>query len=322
MSETPDTPTPHIRVGISSCLLGEEVRFDGGHKRDAYILGTLGRFFELVPVCPEVGIGLGTPRQPIRLMGDPAAPRAVGSRDPSLDVTDRLIAYGQRKARELHDLSGYILKSRSPSCGMERVKVYAASGQPGRPGSGLYARALMEALPLLPVEEEGRLGDPVLRENFVERVFAYRRWQDLEALGVTRARLVAFHTVHKLTLMAHGEERYRALGRLVGEPGRRSVQALADEYIEGFMAALKYRATRRRHSNVLMHLMGYLKRHLDSGDKAELLEVIDAYRRGLLPLVVPVTLLKHHFRRHPDPYVDKQVYLSPHPDELMLRNAL
>ncbi len=315
------SPSPPIRIGISSCLTGEKVRFDAGHKQDAYILGTLAHWFELVPVCPEVGIGMGVPRKPIRLVGDPDAPRAIGTSDPGVDVTEALRDFGRGVARRLPDLSGYIFKSRSPSCGMERVKVYRA-GQPAKAGTGIYARALMDALPLLPVEEEGRLGDPVLRENFIERVFAYRRWQDLERLGITPARLVAFHTAHKLILMAHGTVHYHELGALVARAGALPRRELAERYVRGFMEALRHRATRKRHSNVLMHLMGYLKRRLDAADKAEMGQLIEDYRLGRVPLVVPITLLKHHFRRHPDAYVGQQLYLEPHPPELMLRNLV
>jgi uncharacterized protein YbgA (DUF1722 family)/uncharacterized protein YbbK (DUF523 family) len=317
-------PPAAIRIGISSCLLGERVRFDGNHKHDPYITETLGRYFEFVPVCPELAIGLGVPRAPIRLVGDPAAPRAVGVRDPSVDVTGKLAAHGRRMARALGGaagISGYILKGKSPSCGMERVKVYRAGGGAPKGGSGIYARALLDAAPLLPVEEEGRLGDPWLRESFVERVFAYRRWQELIAAGLSAARLVEFHTVHKLVIMAHGAEHYRALGRLVADLGRANLRPRADRYIAGFMAALKARATRKRHANVLMHVLGYLKRDIDGDDKAELLALIDAYRLGRLPRAVPVALLKHHFRRHPDAYIERQVYLNPHPAELMLRDG-
>lgn len=318
-SERPPLPGL-IRIGISSCLLGQKVRYDGGDKHDAYINGTLARFFEFVPVCPEVAIGLGVPRAPIQLVDDPTAPRAVGVHDPGLDVTDRLTDYGRRMGRELAGaISGYILKSRSPSCGMVRVKLYR-NGVPSQKGVGLYARALMTAQPLLPVEEEGRLGDLALRENFIERVFAYRRWQEAVAAGLTAQSLAEFHAAHRFVLMAHDPASCRRLERLVADAGARPLQELADEYAQGFMTALKRRATPQRHANVLMHLMGYLKRHLDRADKAELLELIEAYRLGRLPLIAPITLLKHHFRRFPDPYVAQQVYLNPHPAELMLRS--
>ncbi len=313
-------PRP-LRLGVSQCLLGEPVRFDGNHKHDRYVTDTIARIFELVPVCPELAIGLGVPREPIRLEGDAERPRAVGVRTKELDVTDKLLDYGRRQARELTDISGYILKSKSPSCGLERVRVYRGGGAT-RSGTGVYVRGLRERRPLLPLEEEGRLCDPLLRENFFERVFAYRRWQDLVAARITPARLVQFHADHKLSLMAHGPEPLRALGRLVAEAGRRPVGELTELYGSGFMQALERRATRRRHTNVLQHLAGYLKRKLDAPDKAELAELIEDYRQGLVPLIVPLTLLRHHFRRHPDPYVARQVYLNPHPRELMLHNLV
>lgn len=309
-----------IRIGISSCLLGMRVRYDGNHKHDAYITETLGRHFELVPVCPEMAIGLGVPRPPIRLVGPAHAPRAVGVDDPQLDVTHRLAQYGARMGRELSDISGYILKSKSPSCGMERVKLYPEKGGPGvKQGRGIYAAALMATQPLLPTEEEGRLGDPVLRENFIEAVFAYRRWQDLAASGVSAARLVEFHTRHKLMLMAHSAERYRSLGRLVAGASKREARAVAQKYIHAVMDTLRQVPTRARHANVLLHLMGYLKTAIDSTDKRELLALIHAYRIGRVPRIVPLTLLNHHFRRHPHPYVAGQYYLESPPDELMLR---
>ena len=320
MSFTPEQP--QIRIGISSCLLGERVRFDGNHKRDSYIVGTLGDFFNFVPICPEVAIGLGTPREPIRLVGDPQRPQVVGVRTPTLEVTAPLERYGRETATRLDEISGYILKSKSPSCGMERVKVYQAGGMPSRQGSGVFARELMAARPYLPVEEEGRLGDPVLRENFLQRVFALHRWQQLAARPITPRRLVDFHTDHKLLVMAHGAEYYRALGRLVADAGSTPIGPLAERYRDAFMAALRHRATRKRHTNVLHHLMGYLKRTLEPEDKEELLSLIDAYRVGEVPLIVPLTLLRHHFRRHPHPYVARQIYMHPHPQELMLLNHI
>lgn len=314
-------PAP-IRIGVSACLLGEQVRFDGGHKRNDYLTDSLARYFEFVPFCPEVSIGLGIPRAPIRLEQRDGRVHAVGVRDAGLDVSEPLRRYGVSVADQQRDLSGYIFKKGSPSCGLERVKIYGANGMPAGKGRGLFAEAVTERLPLLPVEEEGRLMDPVLRENFIERVFVYHRWQRLVAQGLTRAGLVDFHTRHKFSILAHDEQRYRELGRLVSAIAERDLDELGRTYAETLMAALRRRATRRRHANVLMHVMGFLKRHLDTDDKAELLELIDAYRIGQVPLIVPITLLKHHLRRHPNAYIEQQVYLSPHPRELMLRNSL
>jgi len=304
------------RIGVSACLLGERVRYDGEHKRDAFICDTLNAVFELVPVCPEVAVGMGVPRPPVRLTGDPARPRAVGVDDSDLDVTAVLTAYGRRMALELDDIDGYIFKARSPSCGTTRVKVIAEGRARGQ-GTGLYAREIMARQPLLPVTEE-ESGDAMARDNFIERVFAHRRWRQLLVSGFTPDKLVAFHSRHKLSLMAHGPVHYRALGRLVAEGGKRPRQT-CEQYGTAFMAALKHPATRKRHANVLQHLMGYLKKQIDYGDKTELLETIDAYRLGNLPLIAPQTLLRHHFRRFPHPYVAQQFYLYPEPGEMQLR---
>ena len=248
--QSDDTPPlEKIRVGISSCLLGFEVRFDKGHKRDSYINGTLGEYFEFVPVCPEMAIGLGTPREPIRLVGDPDRPRAVGVKTEGHDVTEALEAYGLQLSRELHDISGYILKRGSPSCGMERVKLYHANRMPGGHTSGVYARVFMQAQPLLPMEEEGRLSDPILRENFIQRVFVYHRWQALETQGMTPARLVGFHTRHKLMVMAHSQAAYQRLGRRVARAGSEPMEELARAYVTELMDTLKRRASRKQHAN-------------------------------------------------------------------------
>ena len=314
--------TARIRLGISSCLLGQEVRYDGGHKHNGYITESLGQFFEFVPFCPEVAIGLGVPRPPIRLVKGVDGTRARGIKNPTLDVTDRLAEYAAKVAPKLRGVSGYILKKGSPSCGMERVKVYGRQGVSVSAGAGIYAGALMELLPELPFEEEGRLMDPVLRENFIERVFVYHRWQQLAGQRLTARRLVEFHTRHKFIVLAHDEKRYRELGRLVATADRRGIAAIGQDYITLLMQALRKPATRTRHSNVLQHLFGFFKNNLDAGDKRELLALIDSYRRGHVPLVVPITLIRHYLRRFPEPYVSAQYYLAPHPDELMLRNQI
>ena len=311
-----------IPVGVSSCLLGEEVRYDGGHKLDRYVTGVLGRWFEYVPFCPEALAGLGVPRPPIRLAGDPAAPRAVRVDDASVDVTIELEATSRRIVPELERVRGYVFKRASPSCGMERVKVHQAPGKSPRMGRGIFARTVMEAYPLLPCEEEGRLNDASLRESFVERVFALDRWRRAMAEGFTAARLVGFHTRHKLLLLSHSEVHYRAAGRLVADAGRREPAQVAGEYLRTFMEGMQRQATRRRHTNVLQHLAGYLKRRIDSGDRQALADLIDEYRTGAVPLVVPIRFLRHHFRHAPDRYAEMQHYLEPCPDALALRNHL
>jgi uncharacterized protein YbgA (DUF1722 family)/uncharacterized protein YbbK (DUF523 family) len=316
---------PRPLVGISACLLGHQVRYDGGHKRDAFVGGPLAQIFDYLPVCPEVEIGLGIPRPPIRLIGGGPLPRAVGVDDPDLDVTGRLETLAAERVRGLAGgLDGYILKKGSPSCGMERVKVYPAQGRgPAmRQGQGVFARVLMQALPSLPVEEEGRLKDPVLREGFVNRVLVHRRWRVLREQGVSAAALIDFHTDHKYLVMAHSQAAYQRLGRMLADLSGGASGSLAECYLAELMQALRRRVDRKRHCNVLLHIMGYLKRHIDPGDKAELVASIDAYRRAEVPLIVPITLLRHYFRRHPDPYMARQVYLAPHPEGLGLRNTL
>ena len=317
-----ETSLGQVRLGVSACLLGAKVRFDGGHKRNRFLIEGLGSHFEFVPFCPEVAIGMGTPRPSIRLVGDVEAPRALGSRDDGLDVTDALQAYSANRARRLEGLSGFIFKKDSPSCGMARVKVYSDKGMPQRDGVGIFARAVQQANPLLPVEEEGRLNDSTLRENFVSRVFVYARWQALCQQGVSKKGLLDFHTRHKLLLMAHSPLAYRELGRLLAQLDNATLDGLADRYIERVMQVLKAPASRKRHVNVLQHVMGYLRKHVDATNRADLVDVIDDYRRGMVPLVVPVTLLQHHFRSNPHPWISRQVYMNPHPRELMLRNTL
>jgi len=320
-SKPEEAPVDRIRVGISTCLLGRNVRFDGGHKRDRYLTDTLAHWFEFVPVCPEVEMGLSTPREAMRLVGAEADPRLV-VRKTGEDLTSRMKAWARARLDALEglDLCGYVLKSDSPSCGMERVKVYAEGGMPAKGGVGLFARALLDRFPLLPIEEEGRLCDPGLRDRFIESVFAYRRWRTAVAEGLTVGRLVAFHTAHKFLLLSHDTERYRRLGRLVAGAKGRPRHELATEYGALFMETLQVRATPRKHANVLQHLLGFVSDGLDAADRAEMVRTIDEYRLGLLPLVVPITLLRHHLRRVGSEYAAGQVYLEPHPRELLLRN--
>jgi uncharacterized protein YbgA (DUF1722 family)/uncharacterized protein YbbK (DUF523 family) len=321
--EPAEFPSLPLRIGISSCLLGNAVRFDAGHKHSTYITKTLGEYFEFVPFCPEVAIGLGVPRPPLRLVRVGGSIRVRGVRDPERDVTEALVENAAAVARELQGVCGYLFKKGSPSCGIERVKVYDAdSGHPVNSSSGVYAGTIMQALPELPVEEEGRLMDPRLRENFVERVFIYHRWHCYCAAGMTPAALVDFHTRHKFCVLAHDEPAYRELGRLVAAAGKGDITATAGEYIRVLMKALARVATPKRHTNVLLHIVGYFKENLNREDKAELLEHIEAYRRELVPLIVPMTLIQHHLRCHPNEYIAAQYYLNPHPRELMLRNRI
>jgi uncharacterized protein YbgA (DUF1722 family)/uncharacterized protein YbbK (DUF523 family) len=318
------TPAVHKpKLGISACLLGAEVRFNGGHKESQLCTRALTEYFEFVPACPEVAIGMGIPREPIRLVGDAENPQALGSVNRELNVTQALADYGVQMATELDDISGYIFMQKSPSCGLERVKVYRENGAPvDGGGRGIYAQAFCARHPNLPVEEDGRLNDPVLRENFITRVFAYAAWHELLKAGLTRRSLTEFHSRYKYQLMANDPVQYKALGNLLGNMGRSDPNDIAAQYFSELMAALKKCATRRTHTNVLQHIFGYLKQVISAEDKQEVLHVIGQYRLGIVPLVVPLTLLKHYFRQYPDPYIAQQVYLQPHPENLSLRNAI
>lgn len=311
-----------ITLGISSCLLGNEVRHDGGHKRNVYVMSTLSEYFRFRSFCPEMSIGLGVPRPAIRLTRSAGGIRLTGSDDPELDLTDGMNSWSADAVRGMQDLSGFILKNNSPSCGMERVRVYDGNGAPSRDGTGLFAATLIAAMPWLPVEEEGRLNDPMLRENFIERVFVYYRWQKMMLEGLTVSSLMEFHQRHKFILLAHDEQEYRRLGPLIANVNKGTLNEVADEYLLRMMTSLKARASRKRHTNVLMHVMGFLKDRIDSDDKQEMIEVMDNYRRGRVPLIVPVTLMRHHLRRFPDEYISSQYYMAPYPEELMLRNMI
>jgi uncharacterized protein YbgA (DUF1722 family)/uncharacterized protein YbbK (DUF523 family) len=311
-----------IRLGISTCLLGENVRFDGGHKHDQYLTGTLAQFVEWVPVCPEVEIGLGTPRESLHLAGDFQTPRLVTTKT-NQDHTAAILKFAQAKIEQLKrlQLNGYILKKDSPSCGMERVRVYAEKGRPAtRNGVGLFARVLMEKMPNLPIEEEGRLNDFKLRENFIVRIFCHYRWQRLREKPFRLAKLITFHAQHKFLLLAHHEKNYREMGKLVAKGKSQAPKDLLARYEALYFSALRQPAPRRKHANVLQHLAGYFKKQLDEKDKQELHATIADYQRGLLPLIVPLTLIKHYVNKFDVRYLHDQVYLNPHPKELMLLN--
>jgi len=310
-----------IKLGISTCLLGENVRFDGGHKLDRFLRDTLGQYVEYIPVCPEVECGLPVPRESMHLEGDPDSPRLVTSRTKQ-DMTERMLTWARKRVVELEreSLMGFIFKSDSPSSGMERVRVYGEKGMPSKKGVGMFARIFMEHFPLLPVEEEGRLHDPVLRENFIERLFALRRWREVLEQRGGRGALVDFHTRHKLLVLSHNPKHYQTMGRLVAQGKSLPVIDLYLQYQSVFLEALKLKTTPKKNANVLQHMMGYFKEELTANEKQELLEVIDLYRKEYLPLIVPITLIKHYVRKYDQPYLKEQVYLNPHPIELQLRN--
>ncbi len=310
-----------IKVGISSCLLGNEVRYDGGHKLDRYLRDTLGQFVEWVPVCPEFECGLGMPREAMRLVGDPQNPRLI-TRRTGIDHTERMTKWAGQRIKELEkeDLCGFVFKSGSPSSGMRQVKVYDAKGNPAKKGVGVFAREVMNAFGLLPVEDAGRLHDPELRENFIERIFVYRRWQDFIAWGGGLKDLIDFHADHKLLILAHSPAALKTLGKLVAGAKAARRGELFGRYLRVLMKALKLQATVKKNVNVLQHSMGYFKKTISPDEKQELLDFIGQYRRGLIPLIVPVVLLNHYVRKYQEPYLKRQYYLHPHPAELILRN--
>jgi len=310
-----------IKLGISTCLLGENVRCDGGHKLDRFLTETLGQYVEYVPVCPEVECGLTIPREAMHLEGDPNSPRLVTIRT-KRDMTDRMIQWARKRVAELErrNLCGFIFKSDSPSSGMERVKVYSEKAMPVKKGVGIFARIFMEHFPLLPVEDEGRLHDPELRENFIERIFTLKRWREVLGKKESRGSVVDFHTRHKLLVLSHSPKYYQTMGKLVAKAKDLPLKELCQKYQTLLMESLYLKTSAKKNANVLQHMMGYFKEQLSSDEKQELLEVVDFYREDHIPLIVPITLINHYVRKYDQPYLKQQLYLNPHSLELQLRN--
>jgi uncharacterized protein YbgA (DUF1722 family)/uncharacterized protein YbbK (DUF523 family) len=310
-----------IKLGISTCLLGENVRYDGGHKWDRFLTDTLGQYVEYVPVCPEVECGLGVPRESMHLEGDPDSPRLVTIRTKQ-DITDRMVSWAKKRVVELEKegLYGFIFKSDSPSSGMERVRVYNEKGMPVKKGVGMFARIFMEHFSLLPVEDEGRLHDPKLRENFIEKIFTLKRWREVLVKREKRGEVVDFHTRHKLLILSHSPKYYQIVGKLVARAIDFPLNDLYQQYQIWLMESLQLKTTPKKNANVLHHMMGCFREQLSSDEKQELLEVIDHYRGGYIPLVVPITLISHYVRKYDQPYLKQQIYLNPHPLELQLQN--
>jgi uncharacterized protein YbgA (DUF1722 family)/uncharacterized protein YbbK (DUF523 family) len=312
-----------IKIGVSSCLLGKEVRYNGGHSLDRYITGTLSDYFTFVDVCPEVEAGLGIPRETLRLVGDPDAPRLMTTKTKK-DFTETMQKWAKQRIKnfEKEDLCGFIFKKGSPSSGMERVRVYTERGMPSNRGSGMFARAFMDHFPLIPTEEDGRLNDSALRENFIERIFALRRWRLMVAERKSRGNIVAFHTAHKLQIMSHSVKHYSEMGRLVARGKELDIQSMYDQYEALFMQALSLKATVKKNVNVLQHMAGYFKKQLSKNEKQELQEIIDQYHKYFTPLIVPITVFNHYVRKYGQEYLQDQYYLNPHPIELKLRNRV
>ncbi len=310
-----------IKVGVSSCLLGNKVRYDGGHKQDRYITDILGSFFTFVPVCPEVECGLPVPREAMHLEGDPEAPRLVTIRS-RVDYTEQMKSFCTSKIKELEqeNLSAFIFKSKSPSSGLHRIKIYSPSGFSGNTSRGLFADAFVKTFPLVPVEDEGRLHDIALRENFIERIFCFHRWKLFMQQNPNYKKLITFHANHKLQLMAHSTRQLSMMGKLVARSKTIGPAELYQSYQAYLLEALKLKATVKKNVNVLQHIMGYFKKLISADEKKELLELIESYAAGYTPLIVPLTMLKHYIRKYNIDYLEDQTYLEPHPSELMLRN--
>jgi len=310
-----------IRLGISACLLGEQVRFDGSHRLDRFLRDTLGRYIDYVPVCPEVECGLGIPRESMHLEGKPEAPRLITTKTRK-DLTDRMVTWARQKVKELEheNLCGFIFKSDSPSSGMERVRIYGPSGMPQKNGVGIFAGTFMKQFPMFPTEEEGRLHDPILRENFIESIFVFKRWRELPESERQPKHLIRFHTEHKYLIMSHSPRHLSPMGKLTAEAGHTPADRLYSDYQKNLLEALRLKTTVKKNVNVLMHMMGYFKKQLTADEKRELLEIIDAYHQEHVPLVVPITLINHYVRKYEEAYLKDQFYLNPHPLELQLRN--
>lgn len=310
-----------IPIGVSQCLLGEQVRFDGGHKRNRYLTDVLSTYMDFKPVCPEVAIGLGIPRRPIRLIITDGEDRIRGVENPALDVTDALVQEAEKAAAAMPDICGYVFMQNSPSCGVFGLKRYLENGYSlDSKGRGAYARRLIELMPLIPVEEAGRLNDPGLRENFLTRVFALNDWRNCMGSEPTAKKIIEFYSRYKYLVMAHHVPSYFAIGKFLANMSIKPIQQMADEFIQLLMQALGHQASRKGNANALMHLRGYLKRHISSVEKAELSGLIESYAKGLVPIIVPITLLKHHLMSLDNAYLKTQVFWQPHPPELGLRN--
>ena len=309
-----------FRIGISSCILGNPVRWNAGHKQDKYLTNTLGQFVEYVPVCPEVEVGLGVPRESMRLVGDPEKPRLITFKSKT-DHTDKMVRWARKRVRELEkeNLCGFIFKSDSPSSGMIRVKVYNDKGMPHKIGIGIFAREFMNQFPLIPVEDDGRLNNPHIRENFIQQIFTMQRWRDILTGKRSMGRLVDFHTRNKLLLLSHSQKHYRLMGKQVAEGKKIPIKDLYRQYQILLMETLKLKTTVKKNINVLQHLMGYFKKQLSADEKQELLENFDHYRQEQVPLIVPITLINHYVRKYKQSYLKNQTYLQPHPLELKLR---
>ena len=312
-----------VKIAISSCLMGNEVRFNGGHKRHSFLMNELSHFVDWRPFCPEVAIGLGVPRSTLRLVGDADSPRLIMPKT-NEDYTEKMKAFATKLSDQLKDegIHGIILKSASPSCGMRRVKVYNEKGLPSRDGVGVFAAEILKKFALTPVEEDGRMNDPMHRENFIFRVFVWKQWCELMESGLSMKKLYAFHTKHKYRLMAHSPSELKTLGNLLADKRTDTVANIAGQYIIKFMSVLSSPVNKKRHANSLFHISGYFKKHLSTDEKIELSKCIESYRNGIFPLILPLSFLNHYAKKYQVNYLMDQSYLKPHPEQLKLMNAI
>jgi len=316
-------PTTKINVGVSACLLGEPVRYNGGHTRSKLCLDTLSGYFNFLPFCPEVAAGFGTPRPAMRLKGNPNNPRLSLSDNPASDLTDQLIAGFEAKIDGFAKLDGYLLMKNSPSCGLERVKIYHDNGYVfEQRGRGIMTTAIREQFPLLPLEEEARLNDPAIYENFILRVFTHHNFRNEVAPSCRYHDLIKFHSSYKLVILAHNQKLYRALGKMLAGGKSHDYEAQKHQYLKILMQALGKPAKRTNHTNVLMHILGYLKHSVPGSARQNIVDIILRYHDGQLPLISPTTLLKHYIDQLGSDYIRSQRYLAPYPDNLGLRNKL
>jgi len=310
-----------IKLGVSACLMGDQVRWNGGHSRDRYLTDILSQYVEYVPVCPEVECGMGVPRETLRLVGDPDNPKLVTSKT-NIDHTQKMTEWALKRVKELEkeNLCGFVFKKNSPSSGLFRVPVRTSKGMSQKKGRGIFARVFTEHFPLVPVEEEGRLNDPKLRETFIEQIFTLNQWRETLSKKKSMKNLIDFHAKNKLLIMSHSPNHSRMMGKRIAQGETLPLKDVFTQYEILLIWALSLKTTLKKNINVLQHIMGYFKKQLSPDEKQELLEIIEQYRQEHVPLIVPVTLLNHYVRKYQQPYLAQQVYLNPHPIALKLRN--
>ena len=310
-----------IKIGVSACLLGEKIRPDGRHARSHYLTQTLSKYVEFIPLCPEMACGMGINREPVRQVDCADRIRLIGY-DTGEDWTERMDSWCERilVGLEEDELCGFILKNNSPSCALKMGKVYSTTGKAPRREQGFFTTRLAKHYPLLPLESDDGLKNPILRENFIRRIFVLDRWHSFLKRGGGIGHLVDFHTRHKMLIRAHDLRGYRELGRLLGESTIQTQNEVIDTYAALLFKSLELKTTRKKNSDVLMHAAGYFKKDLDSDDKQEIQSMIYAYKSGKVPLIVPMTLINHHARKLDKGYLVQQLYFHPNPSELKLLN--